>query len=306
MVGTETSDDAAVYKLSAKQAIVSTLDFFPPIVDDPYTFGQIAAANALSDIYAMGANPSFALNIACFPSELPVSILSAIINGSIAKLDEAKVALAGGHTIADSEIKYGLSVTGFVHPGKIVKNSTAKPGDLLILTKPLGAGIITTALRNGVIRPSSAEDAIAGMKELNKSAALAMVKTGVSACTDVSGYGLLGHALEMASGSKVSLTIDTQSVGYYANAMRLAADKANIPGGLHRNLKHVSSHVDFANIDKRFIYLLCDPQTSGGLLISVSKSRAGSLVRALKTKGVSVSIIGEVRNKGSRNRIKVL
>src|SRR3990170_957785 len=198
IAGTEHADDAGVYKLTEELAVINTLDFFPPIIDDPYTFGQISAANALSDVYAMGGVPRLAMNIVAFPASLDLSILQEIISGSTDKLKEAGVILIGGHSIEDKEVKYGLSVTGFVHPDKVVKNSGAKSGDVLVLTKPIGVGIITSALKNRNISESDADESIISMKTLNNISSKIMVETGVNACTDITGFGLIGHAVEMA------------------------------------------------------------------------------------------------------------
>src|SRR4030066_423147 len=205
LVGIKSADDAGGYKLTEELAIINTLDFFPPIIDDPYTFGQIAAVNALSDVYAMGGVPRLAMNIVAFPAGLDLSILEEIINGSMNKLSEAGVLLVGGHSIEDKEIKYGLSVTGLLHPKKVITNAGAKPGDMLILTKPIGVGVITTALKRRKIEPDEVKDVIDSMKALNDKASLIMQEVGVNACTDITGFGLLGHAMEMAEASRTGV-----------------------------------------------------------------------------------------------------
>src|SRR5574340_1401157 len=235
LVGIETADDAGVYRISDELAIISTLDFFPPLVDDPFTFGAIAAANSLSDVYAMGGTPRLAMNIVCFPKGLSLDILNEIIRGSMEKLKEADPLLVGGHSIEDAEIKYGLSVTGFVNPGNIKTNRTSAPGDVLILTKPIGTGIIASALKAGRLKLTDAADAISGMTFLNKSASLAMIDAGANACTDVTGFGVLGHAMEMSKGSDVNLIIRASDIPLYPFAYELVRKKANRPRTLLTN-----------------------------------------------------------------------
>lgn len=289
IIGYEKSDDAAVYKLSDDLAVVQTVDFFTPIVDDPYAFGCIAAANALSDIYAMGAKPIMGLNIAGFPvSKLPIDVLVQILQGGSDKAKEAGITIAGGHTIDDNEPKYGMVVTGLVHPDKIVTNSSAKPGDVLVLTKPIGTGIITTAMKEDIAPTESAEMAIKVMSTLNKSSAEAMIKVGVNACTDVTGFGLLGHLYEMVSGSSVSAEIRFERVPLIEGTLKLADDLI-IPAGTIRNYEYLSDYIIWNDTIYEQKMILCDAQTSGGLLISVSEEKSDELVRSLQESGALAS-----------------
>ena len=299
LVGLNTSDDAAVYKLNEETALVKTVDFFTPVVDDPFQFGQIAAANALSDIYAMGAIPLFALNIVGFPSNrLPLSVLRKILEGANKKAEEAGISIIGGHTIDDSEIKYGMVVTGKVHPQKILINSAAQPGDFIILTKPIGTGILSTALKRGVLENDTREKIISLMADLNKTASEIMQNYPVNACTDVSGFGLLGHLLEMARASKVEVNLFSDKVPVI-NDVRKFVTANIIPGGTLNNLDYVSEFVEFPdNFSKNNKIILADAQTSGGLLISVPREYTKQLVNELITKGVhDTCVIGEVIRK---------
>ena len=292
LVGLDTGDDATVYRIGEDLAIIQTLDFFPPIVDDPFQFGEIAAANAISDIYAMGGRPIIALNIVGFPVDLPKEILVDILKGGAA---EAGVLIVGGHTIDDEEPKYGLAVTGVIKPGHEVTNANARPGDVLVLTKPLGTGIITTAGKEGVAEPSLLNEAIEVMSILNRAASDAMVKVGVNACTDVTGYGLIGHLHSMIGASGVGARIRLDSVPILNGVWDLVK-KGIIPGGTHRNLESVERQVDWhPTITEEAKILLCDAQTSGGLLISVPAERRDELVNELKANGVAtIAVIGEV------------
>ena len=299
LVGLNTSDDAAVYKLNEETALVKTVDFFTPVVDDPFQFGQIAAANALSDIYAMGAIPLFALNIVGFPSNrLPLSVLRKILEGANKKAEEAGISIIGGHTIDDSEIKYGMAVTGKVHPQKILTNSAAQPGDFIILTKPIGTGILSTALKRGVLENDTREKLISLMADLNKTASEIMQNYPVNACTDVSGFGLLGHLLEMARASKVEVNLFSDKVPVI-NDVRKFVTANIVPGGTLNNLDYVSEFVEFPdNFSKNNKIILADAQTSGGLLISVPREYTKQLVNKLITKGVhDTCVIGEVIRK---------
>ncbi len=299
LVGLNTSDDAAVYKLNEETALVKTVDFFTPVVDDPFQFGQIAAANALSDIYAMGATPLFALNIVGFPSNrLPLSVLRKILEGANKKAEEAGISIIGGHTIDDSEPTYGMAVTGKVHPEKILTNSAAQPGDFIILTKPIGTGILSTALKRGVLENDTREKLISLMADLNKTASEIMQNYPVNACTDVSGFGLLGHLLEMARASKVEVNLFSDKVPVI-NDVRKFVTANIIPGGTLNNLDYVSEFVEFPdNFSKNNKIILADAQTSGGLLISVPREYTKQLVNELITKGVhDTSVIGEVIRK---------
>jgi selenide,water dikinase len=301
LVGYDLSDDAAVYQISDDVAIVHTLDFFTPIVDDPYTFGRIAAANSLSDIYAMGAKPLMALNIASFPSKLPAHLLGEILRGGADTAREAGIPIAGGHTVDGPEPMYGLSITGMVNPNHILTNAGAKPGDELILTKPVGSGVITTAMRSDILMPEQGEEIIRVMTELNRSASEVMVEFPVNACTDITGYGLLGHATEMAKSSGRGWEIHANSVPLVEPAMQAVAANA-IPGGSQINLMHFSTGMEISpQIDSKVLSLLFDAQTSGGLLISVPSSDAGRLLSALKEAGVAhATRIGTVLSDNKR------
>lgn len=297
LVGIETSDDAAIYKVNDTLALVQTLDFFTPVVDDPYHFGQIAAANSLSDVYAMGADPVICMNIACFPKTLDPHIIGEILRGGYDKVIEAGAVLAGGHTVDDKEPKYGLSVTGFVHPQKFIANKGAKEGDVLILTKPLGTGIINTAIKGGLASPSETEEAIRIMSELNRGAKEAMVTVGANACTDITGFGLLGHVMEMAGGAQVTMRIFSKRLPMIAAALNYAA-MGIIPEGAYANLAHVQCGTFFEEgLAQEMIDLACDPQTSGGLLIATPKENAEALLALMEQKHVSAACIGEVVKK---------
>jgi len=301
LVGTETSDDAAVYRLSDEVAIVETVDFFTPIVDDPYWFGAISAANSLSDVYAMGARPLFGLNIVGFPSNrLPLRVLQRILQGALDKAAEAGVSIIGGHTVDDTEPKFGLAVTGIVHPDRVLRNSTARPGDALVLTKPLGVGIISTAIKRGLADESTAREAAELMATLNRAAAEAMLKVGANACTDVTGFGLLGHLREMAVGSGVDVTLSAGTVPTLPAAWTFAGAGV-VPGGTLNNLTHVEPHVTFApGVSRVAQLILADAQTSGGLLISLPADRADDLLAALHARRVSdAACIGQVTGKGT-------
>jgi len=295
LVGTKTSDDAAVYKLSEDLAVVLTVDFFPPIVDDPFIFGQIAAANSLSDVYAMGAKPIAALNVVGFPSDLDMSILGEILKGGASKALEAGIVIAGGHSVVDAEPKYGLSVTGIVNPGSQTANSTSKPGDLLLLTKPIGTGIITTAGKQKKVGAEVLENAVTIMAALNKSASESMISVGVNACTDVTGFGLLGHLREMMEGSGLGARIYKSKVPVIEGTMDLLK-QGIVPGGTMRNLDSLKSTVWWdKEISENDKILLSDAQTSGGLLISVNPNKADKLQQSLSETGtLSNQIIGEV------------
>ncbi len=305
--GMETLDDAGVYRISDEIAIIQTIDFFTPIVDDAYTFGQIAAANALSDVYAMGGRPITALNLLCFPMErLATSVLEEVLQGGMDKIREADVALIGGHSVDDPELKYGLSVTGTVHPDRLVTNDGARPGDQLILTKRLGTGIISTALKRKAASGDLIERVTRSMATLNRKASEVMQAVGVNACTDVTGYALLGHAAEMAEGSGVSLRFDHSTIPHFPEVLGFAKDGL-CPGGLARNRDYYQPHVSFTDsIPEHVRDILFDPQTSGGLLISVSGDRAADLVARLHASGVADSaIIGEVGD-GAAGTISVM
>lgn len=295
LVGLDTSDDAAVYRLNENQALIQTLDFFTPVVDDPYTFGQIAAANALSDVYAMGGEPFLALNIVCFPDCLDPAILGEILRGGQDKVIEAGAVLAGGHSISDEEPKYGLSVAGLVHPDKIMTNAQARPGDVLILTKPLGVGIINTALKAEMASDQAVEEAVLSMVTLNKIGKNAADQAGsVHSITDITGFGLLGHAVEMAQGSQVTLRLFASQIPVIETAREYAAFGL-IPAGAYKNRDYFGPHLHLSEeISKDLEDILYDPQTSGGLLISVARERAAVLLEALEASPVAFGLIGEV------------
>ena len=298
IVGIETSDDAAVYRINDSTAMIQTLDFFTPVVDDPYTFGQIAAANSLSDVYAMGGEPAVALNIVGFPNCLDPSVLEEILAGGASKVMEAGAVLAGGHTIQDDEPKYGLSVTGFVHPDRVWSNTGARPGDVLILTKPLGAGIVTTAIKAEMAEEMSVKEVIASMCSLNRKAKQVLEKYRIHACTDVTGFGLAGHSLEMARGSGVTLEIDRKNLPVIQGADALAR-MGLVPAGAYRNRSFAEKEMDVSKAEDHEIDLIMDPQTSGGLLASVSEKDADAVMRELESAGLETSfaVIGRVLPK---------
>ncbi len=290
------------------RTIIQSVDFFTPIVDDPFTFGQIAASNSLSDIYAMGGTPLFALNVAGFNSdELPLSVLTEILEGGNSIAKAAGIPILGGHTIKDKEPKYGMVVTGEVDTNKLTRNDTAKPGDLLVLTKPLGTGIISTAIKRGLSHSQLEDTAVNIMRTLNKSAAKSMGEIGVNACTDITGYGLLGHLLEMCEGSGVSATIEFDSIPFISGVFELA-QKGVIPGGTKRNLEFVKDKIENVGTLEEFqLHMLADAQTSGGLLISVAPSKAKVLVESLKShQTLAYHIIGEVQESVDNSTIKIL
>ena len=288
-----------MYKLTEKLAIIQTLDFFTPIVDDPYAFGQIAATNSLSDVYAKGGTPITAMNIVCFPiQKMDVMILREILRGGLDKMREAGVVLVGGHSVDDNELKYGLSVTGIIHPKKVVMNNGAQPGDKLIFTKKLGTGIISTGIKKGVVEKSTIKKVTQSMTTLNKAASEVMMSVGVHACTDVTGFGFLGHAAEMLTDTDNGMVIDSSSVPFFPEAKDLI-EGGFLPGGLYRNRDFRKKMVKFSPDVPEFIAnLLFDPQTSGGLLIAVAKTKALRLVKAMHDAGVAeAKIVGEVVSK---------
>lgn len=308
LVGYETSDDAGVYQLSDEMALVQTLDFFTPVVDDPFAFGQIAAANALSDVYAMGGRPLTAMNIVCFPCSLDMGILAEILAGGAGKVREAGAEVIGGHTVVDIEPKYGLSVTGVVHPQRVFSNAGARPGDKLVLTKPLGNGITTTARKNDKIDDAGMRESLRYMTMLNKDAASAMQKTGGRSCTDITGFGLLGHGYEMAAASKVRLIIDSGSVPLLDGVEDLARQGIG-PGGGMENWLFFQDDVEFADsIPEHLKRILFDPQTSGGLLIAVPERDAEELVTRLRDLGhEKAAVIGEAQEcKEGQRRLAVI
>jgi selenide, water dikinase len=296
IVGLKSADDAGVYRVSDELALIQTVDFFTPIVDDPYMFGQIAAANALSDVYAMGGIPKTAMNLVAFPAkDMDLSVLREIIQGGIDKLREAGVVLLGGHSIEDKELKYGFSVTGFIHPDKILTKKNLHWGDRLVLTKPLGTGIINTAIKAGLASAAVAERVARQMAALNRDAARVMNDFPVHACTDVTGFGLIGHLAEMVEKSKLSVRIETSRVPLISDALEFAA-MGLIPAGAYKNREFREKMVRHGSKVQQVIEdLLYDPQTSGGLLICVDQSHADRLVDALKTAGIdAATAIAEV------------
>jgi selenide,water dikinase len=298
LVGFDTADDAGVYQLSPELALVQTVDFFTPIVDDPYTFGQIAAANALSDVYAMGGRPISALSIVGFPNTgRDVEILEKILQGGLAKMQEAGCTVIGGHSIGDEEIKFGYAVTGVINPQRVLKNVGAQPGDRLILTKRLGTGVIGTALKKDSAEKGAVDAAILSMCTLNRASMEIALPMEVHAATDVTGFGLLGHAREMAVGSKVSFALDSAQIEFLPRARELAQE-GFLPGGLKRNMEFIGDCVEFApGVPEEVRNLLFDPQTSGGLLLSVALKDAAKLLESLRANGVSAQPVGEVIEK---------
>lgn len=290
------ADDAGVYKLSEDLALIQTVDFFTPIVDDPYMFGQIAAANSLSDVYAMGGQPLTAMNIVCFPiKSMDISVLREILTGGLDKMNEAGVTLAGGHSVEDSELKYGLSVTGTVHPSKVLTNVGAEPGDRLILTKPLGTGIINTAIKAGMASEELTQRVAKCMARLNKGASEVVREAGARACTDVTGFGLLGHAFEMIQGTGRGIIIYASRVPLFPEALSFA-DMGLVPGGTYRNRDFRIHQVDIDPGVSRYLSdIFFDPQTSGGLLIAAPEENAVKMVTELRARGIDeAAIIGEV------------
>jgi len=294
--GMASMDNAGVYKLTDELAIVQTVDFFTPVVDDPYSFGQIAVVNALSDIYTMGAKPLTAMNIVCFPTEtMDISVLQAVLQGGASKMVEAGVVLTGGHSIDDTELKYGLAVTGVIHPKKLLTNGGAKAGDKLILTKPLGTGIISTALKQGLANKKAVDKITKSMLTLNRKASEIMQEVGVHACTDITGFGFIGHIAQFAENSRVGFNINLAALPIFPEAIEYAK-KGIGPGGLQRNRDFYSPHVKAsAKLSTYMMDILYDPQTSGGLMLAVTPSKAERLLASLKAAGVTdAAIIGDV------------
>jgi selenide,water dikinase len=303
----ERAEDAGVYKLDKALALIQTVDFFTPIVDDAFDFGRIAAANSLSDVYAMGGKPLTALNIVCFPKDaMDISVLRDVLRGGLDMAHEAGIVIIGGHTVDDPELKYGLAVTGTIHPDKVVHNNTAKAGDRLILTKRLGTGIISTAIKRGLANKKAISAIVKSMTTLNKTASEIMLKAGVNACKDITGFGLLGHASEMVEGTRVGFTIEAAAVPVFAEVVSYVK-KGIVPGGTGRNRDY---RKDMVQIGKRvpqyMLDILFDPQTSGGLLIAVAEKKAEKLLKALHTAGIEeATVIGEV-TETPRGKIKIV
>ena len=302
LVGVETSDDAAIYKVNDELALIQTLYFFTPVVDDPYLFGQIAAANSLSDVYAMGGEPRTALNIVGFPNCLDPKILGRILEGGASKVLEAGAILAGGHSIQDDEPKYGLSVTGFVNPNKIFKNYGSQPGDVIIITKQVGSGLINTAIKAEMAEKSQIDEVVTVMTSLNKKAKEVIENYPISACTDITGFGLAGHAMEMASSSKVTFEIDVNKVPYIDGALEMAK-MGLVPAGTYNNKDYISGDVESCNIEECYLDLMYDPQTSGGLLITLAESEVENIMKDFENKNMDtkVAVIGRVLEKQEKS-----
>lgn len=302
LVGVETSDDAAIYKVNDELALIQTLDFFTPVVDDPYLFGQIAAANSLSDVYAMGGEPRTALNIVGFPNCLDPKILGRILEGGASKVLEAGAILAGGHSIQDDEPKYGLSVTGFVNPNKIFKNYGSQPGDVIIITKQIGSGLINTAIKAEMAEKSQIDEVVTVMTSLNKKAKEVIENYPISACTDITGFGLAGHAMEMAASSKVTFEIDVNKVPYIDGALEMAK-MGLVPAGTYNNKDYISGDVEDCNIEECYLDLMYDPQTSGGLLITLQESEVENIMKDFENKNMDtkVAVIGRVLEKQEKS-----
>ena len=302
LVGVETSDDAAIYKVNDELALIQTLDFFTPVVDDPYLFGQIAAANSLSDVYAMGGEPRTALNIVGFPSCLDPKILGRILEGGASKVLEAGAILAGGHSIQDDEPKYGLSVTGFVNPNKIFKNYGSQPGDVIIITKQVGSGLINTAIKAEMAEKSQIDEVVTVMTSLNKKAKEVIENYPISACTDITGFGLAGHAMEMAASSKVTFEIDVNKVPYIDGALEMAK-MGLVPAVTYNNKDYISGDVESCNIEECYLDLMYDPQTSGGLLITLPEDEVENIMKDFENKNMDtkVAVIGRVLEKQEKS-----
>ena len=293
-MGIDTGDDAAVYRLSEDLAIINTVDFFPPIVDDPFEFGAISATNSISDVYAMGGKPVLALNVVCFPEDQPIAVLTKILEGGSSVASEAAMLIAGGHTIKDSEPKYGMAVTGIINPSKLVKNIGAQPGDFLVLTKPIGTGIISTAAKNQNAKPEVLDNAIRFMRILNRMASEVMNSVGVNAATDVTGFGLIGHLTGMMAGSSTTALLQSNAIPVLKGARSLL-DQGIVPGGTIANLGAVGARVGWGgHISDQDKLLLCDAQTSGGLLMSVPGEKLNTFKKQLALNNVFNEVIGTV------------
>ncbi|RME36891.1 MAG: selenide, water dikinase SelD [Planctomycetota bacterium] len=302
IVGSEGFDDAGVYRLDAERALVLTVDFFPPLVDDPYPFGRIAAANSLSDVYAMGGRPLTALNIVGFPDDdLPIEILSEILRGGAERVSAAGAALVGGHSVRDGEVKYGLAVTGIVHPDRIITNAGAKEGDVLVLTKPIGSGVLTSAAKTGKIDAADLQEALDVMTALNAGASEAMQQTGVHAATDVTGFGLIGHAFELAQASGVTVELHAATVPLLSGTLELARKK-QLTRAWKGNLEHLGDALQVSSgVEEMLVRVLADAQTSGGLLIAVPPDRVDGLLHGLRTRNTPAAVIvGSVSPRGGQ------
>jgi selenide,water dikinase len=297
LIGIESRDDAAVLKLDEEKALIQTIDFFTPMVDDPFIFGQIAATNALNDIYAMGGTPLLALNVVCFPECADLQVLRSILEGGLSKVLEAGALLVGGHTVDDNEPKYGLAVSGLVHPQKIIANNGAQPGDLLFLTKPLGNGVIATSIKAEMVSDQAYKEAIKWMSMLNRESSQAMIEVGVNAATDITGFGLMGHLYEMAWGSNVQVEVFAEQIPCMEGTLEYAG-LGLIPGGAYNNRDYLKDKVEYAgDIDPLIRDLLFSPETAGGLLIAVEEKKAGELLRVMEKKGSFCNLIGKVQGE---------
>ncbi len=304
LVGLDTPDDAAVYRLGSGKLLVQTVDFFTPVVNDPYLFGQIAAANALSDIYAMGGRPLVALNIVAFPCRLDFSLLTEILRGGKEKIEEGGAFIIGGHSVDDDEPKYGLAVTGEVEADKLTTIEQARPGDKLVLTKPLGLGILATALKADFLTEEDIEEAISNATFLNKGAAEAAARVGVKAVTDITGFGLLGHLYQMVKASKVGAEVSLKEIPYYKKSVEFI-DSGITPAGLHDNRRFLEEKVEIdPGLNETLVDLLFDPQTSGGLLIAVSENKLNQLLEFLKGQSPVAKVVGQVVAGDSKIRVK--
>jgi selenide,water dikinase len=300
-VGIETSDDAAIFKVTDEIAMIQTVDFFTPIVDEPYMFGQIAAANSLSDVWAMGGEPAVALNIVGFPNCLDPAILGDILAGGADKVKEAGAVLVGGHSVQDDEPKYGLCVSGFVHPNKIFKNFGCRPGDVLVLTKQIGSGIVNTAIKADFASAEAIREAQTVMASLNKKGKQVVERYDVSACTDITGFGLLGHCVEMASASEATFELKVKDIAYFADAIDYAK-MGLVPAGAYKNRRYSIDRIEAGGVEEYYLDLLYDPQTSGGLLISVSPECLDQMLADFERVGMdtAVSVIGRVTDKSDK------
>ena len=295
MVGLASPDDAGVYRLNDHTALIQTLDFLTPVTDDPYEFGQIAAANSLSDVYAMGGTPITVMNIVCFPScDLPEEILARTLKGGQDKINESGAVLVGGHSVEDDEFKYGLSVTGVAHPDSVLTNAGLKTGDVIMLTKPVGTGVMSTAIKARLASEENIKQSVSAMSRLNKMAAEAMAGFDVHACTDVTGFGLAGHLIEMAGGAKKRIELNTRAVPLLDDVLEFAS-MGMVPAGAHKNRKFFDPQVEISpDINRALIDLMFDPQTSGGLLISLNRTDAQTCLEKLYSQGICAAIIGQV------------
>ena len=300
LVDQHSLDDAGVYRLRGRLALVQTVDFFTPVVDDPYDYGRIAAANALSDVYAMGGRPVTALALVCFPETLGGPVLREVLRGGQAAMAGAGVAVVGGHTVKDAELKFGYSVTGVVDPRRMLTNASARPGDRLVLTKPLGTGVLATALKHGRLEPPLLRRLTRQMAALNRAAAEAAVRHGARAATDVTGFGLLGHAAQMAAASGVTFDLSVSRDWFLPRTLELAG-AGEVPEGLRKNREHFGPRVDLEDVDEATALALFDPQTSGGLLLSVPARRTPGLAAALRRNRVWAKVIGCVERRGARD-----